>query len=126
MLAIAETPDAIWTRDVSGRPLLSAVARAKAREEPDQERPRAGLKREHVKHWATSLLGELGTKANSRRGQRAGMLSRSWLRFVLITALSIATGRRARQHLKVRRAHLGSHTPNAPSFLEREFLLALR
>jgi hypothetical protein len=41
---------------------------------------------------ATSLSGELGTKANSRRGQRAGMLSRSWLRFVLITTLNIANG----------------------------------
>src|SRR5580704_18606374 len=98
MLAIAETPDAIGTRDVSGRPLLSAVAGAKSRVKPDQERPRAGLKREHGKHGTTNLLGELGTKANSRRGQRAGMLSRSWLRLVLITALSIATGRRARQH----------------------------
>ena len=49
---------------------------------------------------ATSLSGELGTKANSRRGQRAGMLSQSWLRFVLIMALSIAAGRRARQHAR--------------------------
>jgi hypothetical protein len=35
---------------------------------------------------ATNLSGELKTKANNRRDQRAGMLSRSWLRFVLITA----------------------------------------
>jgi hypothetical protein len=45
----------------------------------------------------TNLPGELETKANGRRGQRAGMLSRSWLRFVLITTLNIATGPRARQ-----------------------------
>jgi hypothetical protein len=77
---------------VSGRPLLSAVAGAKSREEPGQERPKAGLKRKHGKHWATNLPGELGTKANTRRGQRAGMLSRSWLRFVLITVLNIANG----------------------------------
>ena len=47
MLAIAETPDAIGTRDVSARPLLSAAAGAKSREEPGQERPRATWKREH-------------------------------------------------------------------------------
>src|SRR6267154_941431 len=47
MLAIAETPDAMGTRGVSGRPLLSAAAGAKSREEPGQERPRAALKREH-------------------------------------------------------------------------------
>jgi hypothetical protein len=34
----------------------------------------------------TNHSGELGTKANGRRGQCAGMLSRSWLRFVLIAA----------------------------------------
>ena len=45
----------------------------------------------------TNLPGELETKANGRRGQRAGMLSRSWLRLVLITALNIATGPRVRQ-----------------------------
>ena len=32
---------------VGGRPLLSATAGAKSREEPGQERPRAALKREH-------------------------------------------------------------------------------
>src|ERR1700693_6183666 len=37
----------LGTRDVSGRPQLSAAAGAKSREEPGQERPRAGLKREH-------------------------------------------------------------------------------
>jgi hypothetical protein len=41
---------------------------------------------------ATNLSDELETKANNRRDQCAGMLSRSWLRFVLITALNIATG----------------------------------
>jgi hypothetical protein len=40
----------------------------------------------------TNLPGELETKANGRRGQRAGMLSRSWLRFVLMMTLNIATG----------------------------------
>src|ERR1700676_902225 len=47
MLATAGTPDAIGTRDVSGRRLLSAAAGAKSREEPGQERPRAALMREH-------------------------------------------------------------------------------
>src|SRR5260221_433380 len=37
----------LGTRDVSGRPQLSAAAGAKSPEEPGQERPRAGLKREH-------------------------------------------------------------------------------
>ena len=55
---------------------------------------------------ATSLSGELGTKANSRRGQRAGMLSRSWLRFVLITALYITTGAARVNSPQVRPAHL--------------------
>jgi hypothetical protein len=45
----------------------------------------------------TNHSGELGTQATGRRGQRAGMLSRSWLRFVLIMVLTIATERRARQ-----------------------------
>jgi hypothetical protein len=35
----------------------------------------------------TNHSGELGTKANGRRSQCAGMLSRSWLRFVLIAAI---------------------------------------
>src|SRR5580692_3830519 len=35
------------TRNVSGRPLLSAVAGAKSREGPGQERHKAALKREH-------------------------------------------------------------------------------
>jgi hypothetical protein len=59
MFAIAGTPDAIGTRDVSARPLLSAAAGAKSRKELGQERPRAALKREHGKHGATSLSGEL-------------------------------------------------------------------
>ena len=37
----------LGTRDVSGRPQLSAAAGAKSREEAGQERPGAGLKREH-------------------------------------------------------------------------------
>jgi hypothetical protein len=40
----------------------------------------------------TNFPGELETKANGRRGQRARMLSRSWPRLVLIMALNIATG----------------------------------
>src|SRR6266481_5235430 len=47
MLATAGAPDAMGTRDVSARPLLSAAAGAKSREEPGQERPRAAWKREH-------------------------------------------------------------------------------
>src|SRR5260370_41913353 len=42
MLAMAGAPDEIGTRDVSGWPLLSAAAGAKSREEPSEERPRAG------------------------------------------------------------------------------------
>jgi hypothetical protein len=57
MLAMAGTPDAIGTRDVSGRPLLSAAAGAKSREEPSQERPRAALKREHGKHGSDEPFG---------------------------------------------------------------------
>src|SRR5712671_788678 len=51
------TPDAIATRDVIGRPLLSAAAGAKSREEPGQERPRAALKREHGKHGSDEPFG---------------------------------------------------------------------
>jgi hypothetical protein len=54
-----------------------------------------------------AFRGELETKANGRRGQRAGMLSRSWLRFVLITALYIATGPARVNSPQVRTAHLG-------------------
>jgi hypothetical protein len=92
MLAIAETRDAIAMWDISGRPPLSAAAGAKSHEGPSQERPRAALTREAGNTGTTNLSGELETTANNRRDQRAGMLSRSWLRFVLITALNIATG----------------------------------
>jgi len=54
-----------------------------------------------------TFWGELNTKANGRRGQRAGMLSRSWLRFVVITALYIATGPAHVNSPQVRPAHLG-------------------
>src|SRR6266850_3249669 len=67
MLAMAGTPDAIGTRDASGRPLLSAAAGAKSREEPGQERPRAALKREH---GSDEPFG-----ANSRRKPMAGAIS---------------------------------------------------
>jgi hypothetical protein len=60
---------------------------------------------------ATNLSGELGTKANSQRGQRAGMLSRSWLRFGLITGLYVATGPASVNLLRVRPAHLGLILP---------------
>src|ERR1700736_4802047 len=89
MLATAGTPDAIGTGDVSGRQLLSAAAGAKSREQHGQERPRAALKREHGSD--EPFRANARRKANGRRGQRAGMLSRSWLRFVLTTPLSIAT-----------------------------------
>jgi len=46
---------------VSGRPLLSEAAGAKSREEPGQERPKAGLKREHGS--ARAFRCELETKA---------------------------------------------------------------
>src|SRR5882757_11237187 len=57
MLAIAEIPDAIGIRDVSGRPLLSAAAGAKSREEPGRERPRAASRREHGKHGRDKPFG---------------------------------------------------------------------
>ena len=46
----------------------------------------------------------LKTKANSRRGQRARMLSRSRFRLVLITALKVATGPASVNSLKSARA----------------------
>jgi len=59
MLAMAATPDAIGTRDVSGRPLISEAAGAKSREEPGQERPRSALKRGY---GSDEPSGELKTK----------------------------------------------------------------
>src|SRR5258706_10266093 len=47
MLAMAELLMRLRRGIVGGRPLLSATAGAKSREEPGQERPRAALKREH-------------------------------------------------------------------------------
>src|SRR5258705_4320421 len=47
MLTMAGTPDAMGTRDASGRPQLSAAAGAKSREKCGQEIPRAALKRKH-------------------------------------------------------------------------------
>jgi hypothetical protein len=55
----------------------------------------------------TNLPGELETKANGRRGQRAGMLSRSWLRFVVMMTLNIATEPARVNAPQVRPAHLG-------------------
>jgi hypothetical protein len=78
------------------------------------------LKRVYGKHGSNEPFGRTRTKANSRRGQRAGMLSRSWLRFVLITVLSIATGRRARQ-LEVRKKPSASLTPSSGGYT-RDFL----
>src|SRR5882762_3937344 len=92
MLAMAVTPDAIGTRDASDRPLLSAAAGAKSREEPGQERPKAALNTEHGEHASNEPSGRTRDESNGRRGQRAGMLSRSWLRFVLMMTLNIATG----------------------------------
>jgi hypothetical protein len=56
MLGMAETPDAMGTRDLSARPLLSAAAGAKSREEPGQERASAALKWEHEKHVSNELF----------------------------------------------------------------------
>ena len=67
MLAMAGTLDASATRDVSGRPLLSAAAGAKSREEPGEERPRAALKREH---GSDEPFG-----ANSKRKRMPGAVS---------------------------------------------------
>jgi len=56
----------------------------------------------------TNLPGELETKAMAGGGQRAGMLSRSWLRFVLMMTLNIATGpARAFNAPQVRPAQVG-------------------
>jgi len=44
---------------------------------------------------------------NGRRGQRTGMLSRSWLRFVLILTLNVPTGSPRVNLLRVHPAHLG-------------------
>src|ERR1700676_1888035 len=110
MLAMAGTPKTIATRNVGGRPLLSAAAGAKSRETRGQEGPKAALKREHGRK--RTFPGELETKANGRRGQRAGMLSRSWLRFVLIVALNLATGPARVNSPQVRPAHLGLILPH--------------
>jgi hypothetical protein len=85
---------------VSGRPLLSAAAGAKSREEPGQERPRTALKREHGSDKPFGANSR--RKRNGRRGQRARRLSRSWLRFVLIGF--VHSGRTRARQLEVRPA----------------------
>src|SRR5260370_13974599 len=90
MLAMAGTPNTTATRNLSGRPLLSAAAGAKSREAPGQEGPKAALKREHGRN--EPFRANSRRKRMVRRGQHAGGLSRSWLRFVLITTLYIAAG----------------------------------
>src|SRR5580704_12228242 len=103
MLAIAESPDAIGTRDVSGRPRLSAAAGAKSREEPGQERPGAALNREHGSDEPFGANSRLKRwPARSARRQ-----AKSELAQVRAHHGYIATGPARVNSPQVRPAHLG-------------------
>src|SRR5258708_35430214 len=118
MLAMADLLMRLRRGIVNGRPLLSATAGAKSREEPGQERPRAAWKMEHGSDKPFERT-RYDSKSPARLARREAKSELAQIR--AHHGLYIATGPASVNSPQVRPAHLGPILRNTASSVNTSF-----